>query len=121
MKHIIRTSEQWLELIHECQSSGMSERQWCILNDIPTSSYYYQMKKLRAEACDTLPADITPHTTVQKQEVVPVVFDDENNETYSSFSSPAITINIHGMSVSIHNGAERSVIENTISALKTLC
>ena len=32
-----RSPEEWMKLVLECRKSGMSDRQWCIANDI---SYY---------------------------------------------------------------------------------
>lgn len=30
--------EHWLELITQCRSSGLTDRQWCIENGIPVST-----------------------------------------------------------------------------------
>ena len=59
------SQDHWLELISQCRSSGLTDRQWCIQNGIPTSTFYYHVKALRKKACEI------PETSVaatQKQE-----------------------------------------------------
>ena len=63
------SQDHWLKLISQCRSSGLTDRQWCIQNGIPTSTFYYQLKALRKKACEI------PETSVaatQKQEVVQI-------------------------------------------------
>ena len=43
--------EQWLALISDCQSSGMTVTAWCKQNDICEQTYYRNLKKLWEEAC----------------------------------------------------------------------
>ena len=59
--------EQWKQLISECQSSGMSVRNWCTLNHIHEQTYYRNLRKLREEICEQLPV---PAETPEK----PVTF-----------------------------------------------
>lgn len=48
-------TQRWLQLIHECRESGLTNRQWCEQNDISLKSYYYWLAKLRKLAVDDLP------------------------------------------------------------------
>ncbi len=50
--------EQWKTLIKECQSSGMTVTAWCSLNGICEQTYYRNLKKLREELCENLPAPV---------------------------------------------------------------
>ena len=43
--------EHWLNLITQCRSSGLTDRQWCIENGIPVSTFYYHVRALRKKAC----------------------------------------------------------------------
>lgn len=36
----------WLERITQCRSSGLTDRQWCIENGIPVSTFYYHVRNL---------------------------------------------------------------------------
>jgi hypothetical protein len=47
-----RTDEEWLNLIQECRSSGLSDKCWCEEHHIHTSNFYYQIRRLRKMACD---------------------------------------------------------------------
>ena len=70
-RHPRRSDEEWLNIIHECRTSGLPDKIWCEEHHIQPSKFYYHIRRLRAKACeikerkDTLP---------QKQEVVPVSF-----------------------------------------------
>ena len=44
--------EHWLNLITQCRSSGLTDRQWCIENGIPVSTFYYHVRALRKKACE---------------------------------------------------------------------
>ena len=46
------SQDHWLELISQCRSSGLTDRQWCIQNGIPISTFYYHVKALRKKACE---------------------------------------------------------------------
>lgn len=47
-----RSSSEWLRLITECRQSGMPDNAWCEQHDIPVSSFYNAVTRLRKEACD---------------------------------------------------------------------
>ncbi|MDD7219282.1 MAG: hypothetical protein PUI16_04750 [Clostridia bacterium] len=61
--------EHWLELITQCRSSDLTDRQWCIENGIPVSTFYYHVRTLRKKACKVPEA---VDAAVQKQEVVQI-------------------------------------------------
>ncbi|MFR5148830.1 MAG: IS66 family insertion sequence element accessory protein TnpA [Ruminococcus sp.] len=47
-----RTDKEWLNLIQECRSSGLSDKCWCQEHHIHTSNFYYQIRRLRQKACE---------------------------------------------------------------------
>ena len=47
-----RSRQEWLQLITECRSSGMTDRTWCEQHGILVSSFYNAVKRLRKKACD---------------------------------------------------------------------
>lgn len=51
-KHVRK--QEWIERIQQCRSSGLSVRKWCERNAIPTPTYYYWLKRIRNEICDTI-------------------------------------------------------------------
>ena len=63
-----RTDKEWLDLIQECRSSGLSDKCWCQEHHIHTSNFYYQIRRLRQKACE-IPEPV--HSSFSgKQEVV---------------------------------------------------
>lgn len=69
-----RTDKEWLDLIQECRSSGLSDKCWCQEHHIHTSNFYYQIRRLRQKACE-IPEPV--HSSFSgKQEVVPLSFEE---------------------------------------------
>lgn len=70
------SDDEWVTLLQECRSSGMSDKEWCFVNNIHPSTLYRAIERLRKKAC-AIPA----HTQICKpisQEVVEVASIDEN-------------------------------------------
>lgn len=121
-----RTDQEWINLIQECRTSGLGDKDWCEKHDIPISSFYTKITKLRRKACD-IPA-AQRHVSRQSQQVVPLPILDEVPEPYSEpFASdtlstaPAVVLKIQSYSIEIANHAARETILNTLSALQQLC
>ena len=68
-----RTDDEWMQLITECRQSGVADKLWCEQHDIPISSFYNAVVRLRKKACDIpTTAARTPviDLTTSKQDVV---------------------------------------------------
>ena len=46
--------QQWTKLVAECQSSQMTVKAWCELNNINIKTYYYWLRKIRTAATEVL-------------------------------------------------------------------
>lgn len=46
-----RSQQEWLQLITECRQSGMADNAWCERHNIPLSSFYNAVTRLRKKAC----------------------------------------------------------------------
>ena len=121
-----RTDEEWLNLIQECRSSGLSDKRWCEEHPIHTSNFYDQIRRLRNKACD-IPEPASSSFS-SKQEVVQVSFDEpailsvqEKMSGIPSFDETAIRITLHGFRIEITNAAASETIFHTLSALQRLC
>ena len=47
--------QQWTQIIRECQSSGLSNKEYCRQHGITEKTYYYWLRKLRSEAAEGIP------------------------------------------------------------------
>ena len=95
-----KTTEYWLSLIEQCRNSGLTDRQWCLENNIPFSTFYYHVSDLRKKACD-LPQTNTSEITPYKQDVVPLQI--INEQAPSAEESAAIRIQVKGISIDIRD------------------
>lgn len=119
-----RTQRQWMELIQECRTSGLGDKDWCEQHGIPISTFYTKITRLRQKACEIPKAR---HRTIREnQQVVPLPIIDEVPEPYHSTAPtdgalPAVTLKINDYSIEISNHAARDTILNTLSVLQQLC
>ena len=124
-----RTDQEWLELIQECRTSGLGDKDWCEQQSIPISSFYTKITRLRKKACDIPPAN--HRASRECQQVVPLPIIDETAPLYEYSSNanhaandkaaPAVSLKISGYCIEISNHAARDTIMNTLSVLQELC
>lgn len=112
--------EHWLNLITQCRTSGLSDRQWCIENGIPVSTFYYQVRALRKKACEV---PKVADTAAQKQEVVqiPLWEMEQHPSDTAALHTPSICLEMQGIRIEIHEQAGADVIRNTLLTLRQLC
>ena len=112
-------NEQWLNLITQCKAGGLTDRQWCIENGIPVSTFYYHVRALRKKACEVPEA---VDAAAQKQEVVQIpLWEKEQHSDTVALQTPSICLEMQGIRIEIHEQAGADVIRNTLLALRQLC
>lgn len=126
MKRIRRTDEQWMELIRECKSSGLSDQIWLKQKQIPASSYYRKYQQLCGDMEQTTPIPQKKLTEIpETHEIVQVAFEDESNSLPVVLPNPAcesaVVLRTGAYTVEIHNSASADAIRNTLMALKQIC
>ena len=108
--------EHWLNLITQCRSSGLTDRQWCIENGIPVSTFYYHVRALRKKACEVPEA---VDAAAQKQEVVQIpLWEKEQHSDTVALHMPSICLEMQGIRIEIHEQAGADVIRNILLALR---
>ena len=107
-------------MITLCRSSGLTDRQWCIENGIPVSTFYYHVRALRKKACEVPEA---VDAAAQQQEVVqiPLWETEQHNSASVTLPIPSICLEMQGIRIEIHEQAGADVIRNTLLALRQLC
>lgn len=107
---------KWAQLISECRSSGKKVSVWCKENNISTNSYFYWLRKIRAAACEALPA-----LQAENNSFVPISFPPsqakEKESTLVGSPAPSIIVKMGSLSMEIQNTATLELIENTLRAL----
>lgn len=119
------------QLIMQCRSSGLSDRQWCMNQGIPQSTFYAWLKKLRDKACYEIPESSKrsddscfplPQDVVQVKIIpdsipaitpVPV-----KSFTETGMEDAAITIHMAGIQVGIKNSADPHLLADTLKMLR---
>ena len=114
--------EYWMDCIQQCRVSSLSDYAWCSQNGIPTSSFYYNIKRLRKKA--SMIPDSVPKV-LEKTEVVPIHYN-ELQETKAVLPKKqtdriAIHLEYNGFVLDISNNADAAIIAATLNALQQLC
>lgn len=126
-QNLSKSDQRWYDLIQECRTSGKSDRQWLLENNIGSGTFYYHIKQLRKKACH-IPENTSARIS-EKQEVVPIFVNNlavqENPalvpEPVPVQTETAIRLTVQGVTVEITNLATQSIIQNTVAALRYLC
>ena len=136
--HAIKSDEEWFATIQECRASGLPDRVWCRENGISSSSFYYNVKKLRNKAMD-IPASKGGCVTPIIQEVVPLRIKDEpdslpiernkaivtdiNHEAVNEplDTSSFISIESNGITVTCKGSVSSSILCSIIRMLQVSC
>ena len=106
--------ERWKQLIKECQSSGMTVRDWCAQNGIKEQTYYRNLQKLRQEICDSLPV-------ITEKAEKPAVFKKLEVITPVPDTKAAVIIRLPQATLEINDGASQETIQAVLLALQSLC
>ena len=144
MHQLNATEQKWFDLIQEARSSGLSDKVWCQQNSVPTSTFYYHIRKLRNKVID-LPAsrstvipeaheivrlevldeDILPDAPSYKEESVVVkntpTVELDRSTVVSMDSGFSARIHMENITVDIRNSASEQIIRSVISALRQPC
>ena len=85
---------------------------WCDENNVNIKTYYYWQRKVCNAVCNELAITNNAEMTPAFAEVI--------NPGIRS-SEVAITLNLNNISLQIHNGADETVIAQTLRILKSIC
>lgn len=107
--------EQWLNIIKERQTSGLTIKAWCRQNNIRVNAYYYWLRRVRESACSEY------LTEVQSDSQSPVVFAPlHTNEKVTSTQAPVI-IHTQNADIEVREGSSLQILETVLTALKNIC
>lgn len=119
MGHPRRSSQEWLELITSCRTSGMTITAWCKQNRIPKGSYESAVKRLVRQG---LLASSEKNKPSSGQRVV-CVSNPEHDKKYPDphHGRTAVVLEIYGARLEILDYAAPETVRSTLAALLELC
>lgn len=125
----IKTEAQWIETINTCRTSGLSDKVWCNSNNIPISTFYNAVHRMRkrgyqipvSQAGNVNIFDLTATT----QDVVKVDIVDEGSSQSLTIPDSAPNIDnsytmeilVAGATVRLSNDADPEVAGRIIRIL----
>jgi hypothetical protein len=105
--------QKWTQIVEECRNSGKTVVKWCAENGINIKTYYYWQRKVLKVVCNEL--EIANNNIETSSAFAEVILPGTRR------SEVAITLNLNNISLQIHNGADESVISQTLRVLGNLC
>lgn len=116
-----RSQEEWLQLITDCRQSGLADNVWCEQNNVPPSSFYNAVTRLRKKACaipetsvpsdNTYALDFTSRQEVVRVDLCPDPATPLNN-------SHTIELMMDNFRVKISNAADPGLLAEILRILK---
>lgn len=127
-----RSDEEWHQIILAARASGLSDFEYCKNNNIPSSTFYRALARLRQQAC-ALPA--RSQRLECKQEVVPINISElpisREDRMHSDLHmadepSPAsfeatMRITLGGGTLELTNQADTALVASILSMLNSRC
>jgi transposase-like protein len=126
----VSTDEQF-RLIMECRQSGLSDYQWCKVNDINPSTFYNWVNRNRKSGMD-IPLSSDKKTSTPLQEVVKVNLVPQSTSVSAPIQVeqntcidtdlptrelPAVEILIGNATIRFFNSTDKSLIEATLGCI----
>lgn len=127
-----RSDEEWFQIINECRRSGLSDSQWCKQHDIPESTFFCALGRLRKKAyaipdrghksMDIFSSSI-PKQDVVRIDVEPEILPSGRPEPMQVLPAPyldnshTIEINVHGINIKVFNSVDTTLLKTILSAL----
>lgn len=77
--HTKYTEKEWLNMIRDCKSSGLSDQEWCREHHIVRSTFYKHLKRFHTAADDDggrLPVKNLP-LVPEEHEILPLIITEE--------------------------------------------
>lgn len=127
-----RSDEEWHQIILAARASGLSDFEYCRNNNIPSSTFYRALARLRQQACE-LPA--RSEKLECKQEVVPINISELPNsredqmhavshvvdEPLSVSFEATMRITFGGGTLELTNQADTALIASILRMLNSRC
>ena len=66
--------QQWMQIIRDCQNSGLSNKEYCQQNGISEKTYYYWLRKLRTTVAESVPQIVEMEALNAKDDKVYIRF-----------------------------------------------
>ena len=124
-----RSDDDWMELIIQSRRSGFTDAEWCRDHEIPLSSFYNAVSRLRRKACSIPDPSGSRHgktldLTAGSPDVVPVLIERRpeetpavpGNDTYID-NSHMVEILMGNTRIRIRNGADPLLLKAVITAV----
>jgi len=111
-KHLKR--EQWKRLIQDCQSSGLPVAVWCRQNSICEQTYYRNLRVLRQELCESLPA-------IVDEPDKPVTFQKLAVQAPLPNTQAAVIIRLPHATLEVAEGTSQQTLQAVLLALQNIC
>lgn len=118
MEYPRRSSQEWLDLITDCRTSGMTITAWCKAHSIPKGSYESAVKRLVNQG---LLAPSPKRRAASSGRVVCISDPAASAHPGKDFGRTALILEIYGSRLEIMDHAAPEIIRSTLTVLQELC
>nr|MBQ4453839.1 hypothetical protein [Clostridia bacterium] len=112
MSKRLMNDDQWLNMLQECRSSGLTDRAWCAIQGIHPTTFYRAIKRLRQKAC-AIPVRNTDAGSLP-QEIVEIATVDENGVIVQAHHTEATPLPNDQSYIPSENGINSHAFETSV-------
>ena len=116
---------EWASQIKAREESGMTVKQWCAENGASQKTYYYRLKRVREELLESLTRGNTQQLSVVQKNCISRMDQQIDSPAFAALPMPqskgaALTVWLGGWAVDIQNGADGTLVEQTLRTVSRL-
>lgn len=128
---LFETDGQWFDLIQECRTSGLTDKDFCRQHGISTTSMYRHIRKLKQSSCVIPEAKPEKHEVVridnvsEEEGIIHQVSEDEEDisqlEMTYNRNSDLLHISCGKFKIDIGRTTDRGLLQDTLMILQKIC
>ena len=117
--------EQWKQFILDRQASGLTIDEWCEQHGLSRSTYFVWLRRIRKEACQSVPEPqstaAVPFVQICEEKVPDAAQEPATLPKPAATPNTGIHILLRGADITITDGTSPQTIRATLLALKNIC
>lgn len=110
--------QHWAEVISQCQSSGISAKEWIAQNHISRDAYYYWLRKVKLSALDQNSSDKGIVEITAPIEVPETAITNETINSEIAAQTPEIILHKGDFTIEIMSTASSHLLQTLLKELR---
>lgn len=89
--------QNWMEMIRECQESGLTNKEFCVQRGISEKTYYYWLRKIRSTAVEPHLARLDDNTGRTFMDIIQLRYGEAELKLYEDVGLKAVMVLLNAL------------------------